>query len=301
MARTSGVRRNENVKLRQTITDMMTNIENVMSNIHIVLGDMGVLVKQIDSITSRLESKYEQKRSKSNILLDANKNQYEIVETPGFSNQSKLPSPFIDYTYLDLADDCEMCGQNVQNLKFNEKYPLWIQCDTWKTGNTGNSPSDLSIVSAGSDNSDALHSGSDGCSQSWKSISNFGPYSYSKEVNNFRRERNSSDFQAKLLRRYSECCKTGSVQNDAYCGVYEEIMEAHLDDIGPVLQDDTGFDIHDSFSDDLTSGDSIDSRTSFSMSDEHIIHFNKVSNTWTAFKLTDVTVREFSDSNSSID
>ena len=44
--------------------------------------------------------------------------------------------------------NCEICDNHMGRFTYNEKYPLWIQYDTWRTENT---TSDISLVSGGSD------------------------------------------------------------------------------------------------------------------------------------------------------
>ncbi|KAL4236276.1 hypothetical protein ACF0H5_004663 [Mactra antiquata] len=229
--------------LRQYITDMVLNIEKVMLNIHTVLGEVNVLVEQIDNIAERMETRCGERQikttlTKSNVILDANQNACDVIETPALSNTSKLtfPSPYMDYTYLELTNECNTCNDNMNGYRFryNEKYPLWIQCDTWKTDH---SASEISEVSSGSDsNSYYYENNNDTYDKSWNTTSDAGRNSNSYD----RGKRKSRKYQNDEfdIVNFSKCCNNSHNDvNENYCGVYEQIMELQLEDLDSLAPD----------------------------------------------------------------
>ncbi|XP_060591889.1 uncharacterized protein LOC132746687 [Ruditapes philippinarum] len=279
--------------LRQQINEMVHNIEAVMVNINSVLGEVTVLVKEIDSITERLETHYENKIKKREVVLDANRNHCDVLDTPGFSNQSKLttPSPYLDYTYLDLANDCDTCHENVHSFTFNEKYPLWIQYNTWKHDN---SISDVSEVSAGSD-SNNLASG-ESYDKSWKSVSNLGRKTECVHKNYYP-AKSKSKFEEEDIAKFTKCCSNSHTDlSEKYCGVYEQIMEQQLE---ALEQSSIDFIETNQFSDTVSSG-----CTSEDCCNEALGNSGYFSTYTINYSQQDkpacITVREFSDSNTSV-
>lgn len=279
--------------LREKITDMVHNIEAVMVNINSVLGEVTLLVKEIDTITERLETHYENKLKKREILLDANRNHCDMLGTPGVSSQSKatIPSPYMDYTYLELTNDCDTCHENVHSFTYNEKYPLWIQYGTWKAGN---SVSEISEVSSGSDSSNMAHIESD--DKSWKSISNVGRNKEYVNRNNIL-NKGKCKFEEEDMVKFTKCCNSSHNDlNEKYCGVYEQIMEQKLEDLETISFD---FIETNQFSDTVSSGcTSEDLSNDFIPSSSYFQ--NCVANSFDRNQPPGVTVRECSDSNTSI-
>lgn len=282
--------------LRQYITDMVNNIEEVMVNINTVLGEVNVLVQQIDSITERMENKYGDGKTfaKGNVILDANQNACDVIETPGLSNISKntFPSPYMDYTYLELANDCNTCNDNLNSYSFryNEKYPLWIQCETWKTDH---SVSDMSEVSSGSDSNSLVHN--DGYGKSWISVSNVGKTTDSSD--RFKRKsRKSKNGEDDI--NVSKCCHNSHDDlNEKYCGVYEHIMEQQLEDLDSLAPDLIKYpEINGSFSSISVSSSGTSSNKSLTNCD----YYPDVKTTRLRNGHIGVTVRECSDSNLSL-
>lgn len=208
--------------IRQKITDMVHNIEAVIVNINNVLGEVTLLVGQIDNIAERMQSRLESKVNTGGV----NRNYCDNVNTPAaVSSQSKLTilSPYMDYSYLELTSDRGACNDNyVHSFTYNEKYPLWMQCGSWKTSN---SVSDISEVTAGSDSSNLIHNESD--DNSWKSVSIVG-------------RKNEDVIKSRLLNKskckfedvdnYIKCCSNAHNHlGEKYCGVYELIMEEQLE------------------------------------------------------------------------
>lgn len=286
--------------MRTNIEEVIRTIEAMMSNIHVTLGDLALLVNQIDSITEKLERKYEQKckDEHSKICLDANRNHCEYQSSPGDASKRTLPSPYLDYTYLELTNPCDNTyASAIENIRFCEKYPLWIQNDTWRTDNT---VSDASVVSSGSCTDNLQQSGSDGCIESWKDVLKYKSDGNQRSQHYVRYTDRKTKTADETTINLSKCCKTGSNINDvdSYCGVYEQVMEQQLEHVEAVWdQCDDNSGLGDSFSEGSTRDNlSEQSNCSLSMSDEHVIQFNKIHNTWTAFKMNDDTDWEKMDS-----
>lgn len=277
--------------IRQQINEMVHNIEAVMVNINSVLGEVTVLVKEIDTITERLESHYETKLKKREVLLDANRNHCEVLDTPGFSNRSKLttPSPYMDYTYLNLANDCDTCQENVHSFTFNEKYPLWIQYTTWKHDH---SESEVSEVSSGSD-SNNLASG-ESYDKSWKSVSNLGKRADCVHKKYYQAN-SKSKFEEEDVVKFTKCCSNSHTDlSDKYCGVYEQIMEQQLEALDTFSID---FIETNQFSDTISSGCTSESGSNEML--ENSGYFSTYSINYSGQdKPACITVRECSDSNS---
>lgn len=224
--------------IRHKITDMVHNIEAVIVNINSVLGEVTLLIGQIDNIAERMQSRLENKVNNGDVVLDANRNYCDNINTPAaVSSQSKLtiPSPYMDYSYLELTNECGACNGNyVHTFTYNEKYPLWMQCGSW---NTTNSVSEISEVSAGSDSSNFIHNESD--DKSWKSVSNVGR---KNEYVSKSRLLNKSKCKFEDVENYIKCCT--NAHNDLgekYCGVYEQIMEQQLEQLEELGTISVGF------------------------------------------------------------
>lgn len=277
--------------MREKIADMVLNIEAVILNINNVLGEVTVLVNEIDSITERLEKHYGSKAERRECKLDANRNRCDVSEAGRTQPQSKLttPSPYMDYTFLDLSNECATCVNNVHSFTFNEKYPLWIQNDTWKFEH---SISEISEVSTGSDSNNCTQYGSD--DKSWRSISNIGRnneniYMCAVTLNT------KSKFDVEDVVKFSKCCKSSHHDlSDDYCGVYEQIMEQQLEDLEQMScvdvekQQSSDNEISECSSDKM-SGEFIPTDLIIS---EYLIPFANVVNN----QHRNVIVREFSDS-----
>lgn len=249
-------RRLSRKQLRKTITNMVVEIETVMSSINIVLGEVRDLVHQIDTITEKLEGKHENRLKATDpyLHLDANRNVCEFKQ--GQYLHESVPGKDIykrhHQSHVAGISEFDMIAWD---FTYNDKYPLWIQSDTWKT----TSISELSVVSTGS-NSDV---NSDTDETSWVNVSNLALF--------------GNEEQQRLLdnqvQRLCKCCVNKSdsncVADDIYCGVYETIMEEMLEEPKEILWYKTD----DSFN---TSTD-FDSRTTVSISDENFINFNKSS------------------------
>ncbi|XP_045156502.2 uncharacterized protein LOC123522993 [Mercenaria mercenaria] len=279
--------------LHKKINEMVHNIEAVMVNINSVIGEVNVLVKEIDHITERLETHYENKIKKQEILLDANRNHCEVLNTPGVSNPSKLntPSPYMDYTYLDLANDCDTCHENVHSFTFNEKYPLWIQHNSWKAEH---SMSEISEVSSGSDSNNLASGDSD--DKSWQSVSNIGRRN--ECVHKYQHlDKSAGKFLQEDVVKFSKCCRNSHNDlSEKYCGVYEQIMEQQLEDLEAASFD---FIETNQFSDTISSGcTSEDFSHEFLQNSGYFDTYK--TNSLEQSKPACVTVREFSDSNSSM-
>ena len=189
-----------------------------------------------------------------------------------FTSNSKqtLPSPFMDYTYLELVNSCEICDKHVGKFTYNEKYPLWIQYDTWRTGNT---TSDISLVSGGSDVKDTT---SESNNNSLKSAGNVADSLKNKTTRNFRQLVQNEE----RLKRFDTCCNGEVFTDDQYCGVYEQIMEDLLE--FECLSLSSTRQKHKESFNNSEAGDS-SSNISLSLSDEHVFRYNNVRNTWTTY------------------
>lgn len=260
-----------NGQCRQLIVDVIQSIENVMLNIRVVLNEVGGLVQEIDSIAGKLEQQCEIRVRKGEYVLDANRNRSDVARTPGVSSQS----PYIDYTYLELGEDCNDCAEHYPSFFYNEKYPLWMQMNTWKTMR---SVSEMSEVSAGSDSNKVMQYGSDNSSNSWKSISHICnssrhfPCNISKLMCS---HQSKHDTDVNDLSQYNKCCKPHSDFKRPYCGVYEQMMEDRLEEVVPEwnLFSNNG----DLTNDDYFSDDYSESKNSVSLSDEHVVRYYKPS------------------------
>lgn len=274
--------------LKRSIQEIIYSVEIVMTGIHDLIGEMGTLIQQIDITAERIENKLQRRLKQKEIILDANQNQCdtsELLLPPSNSNISlpspfiengnskqTLPSPFLDYTYLELMSDCDVCVNKLSTFTYNEKYPLWIQYDTWRTGN---SPSDVSFVSSGSD---AINTKSESNNNSWKSAGHPADSHHNKIVK-FKTDEESDE----KPKRFDTCCNTEDNQSGIYCGVYEQLMEERLE---------SEYFYHDAIRHedrDVTFDSSdIKSNCSLSLSDEQVVHFNKSLNTWTAYTTENV-------------
>lgn len=264
--------------LRRSIQDIICNVEIVMTGIQDLLGEMGRLVQQIDHTTEKLESKFGHRLKEQATPGDTSQSHCDTgnLMLPPSSAKQMLPSPFMDFTYLDLMSNCEVCNLEVGKFSYNDKYPLWIQYDTWHTGNT---TSDMSIVSA---DSDITKSAKESNNNSWKSSPLLEDCLHIENDHIVRTKQKNGD----NLTKFGFCCNGETEFSSSYCGVYEQMMEELLESEylyceAPKLEDrDSNFD-----------NSEIKSNYSLSLSDEHIVHYNRSLNTWTAFK----TENAFSD------
>lgn len=236
-------------QLRNTISAMVLDIETVMSNINIVLGEVRDLVQQIDTITEKLELNYENKVKNKELLLhlDKNSNVCDVMRSDKLVGRSENRARC---SRLGAIEDITC----ILGYTYNDKYPKWIQSDNWKTQS---SVSEISEISSGSE-SDVSSIMDD---SSWRSVS-------SRDILDFDCGRQA--YSEAQIQRLSKCCvdksENKSAIEDAYCGVYESIMEEMLEYSGEVILSDR--DIWDSSS--VYGG-----RTSVSISDENFICYNK--------------------------
>ena len=252
--------------LRKSILDTITTIESVVVKIHEVLGEMGSLVKEIDHTTEKLESKLNERVKRKDLRLDTNQNPCTSRNTivPKSSSKQTTPSPYMDFTYLELLNNCDVCDNELSKFTYNEKYPLWIQYDTWRTGNT---TSDVSLVSSGSD---GIHTGSESNNNSWRSASHVGEY-----LQNNANHTVSVNQTANTMTRVDTCCNNNNDLNGKYCGVYEQLMEEQLES--------EHFSFEGSRSDtDKRNTDFWDykSVSTLSFSDELIVHYSRNLKSW---------------------
>ena len=235
-------------KLRQSLQDVICSAEIIMTGIHDLLGEMGTLVQQIDRTAEKIEIKVRNRLNTKEVVLDANQNRCEktnmlplnnskrmppclvmdytyskeSVPSPFMDNthsKQTLPSPFLDYTYLELMSNCEVCDIRMGGFTYKERYPLWIQYDTWRTGNT---TSDISLVSG---RSDITKTRSESNNNSWKSAGNIEDYLKNNKSSEFRQNIEKGDGMV----RFDICCNGENSADGHYCGVYEQIMEDLLE------------------------------------------------------------------------
>ena len=256
--------------LRKSIQDTINTIELIMTGIHDVLGEMGALVKQIDRTTEKLENKLSKRLKRKEVRLDANQNQCDASNRAILPSNSKqtTPSPFMDFTYLELMNNCDVCDNEISKFTYNEKYPLWIQYDTWRTGNT---TSDISFVSSGSD---VVNTGSESNNNSWRSVEEYlQGHSRNKSSTN-------KDDDNICIKRIDICCNNVNDLSGKYCGVYEQLMEEQLES--------EYFSYEGSRSDiDKINVDFWDfkSFSTMSLSDELIVHYSRNLNSWIPVKM----------------
>ena len=227
-----------------------------------------------ESIHSPFGETSNSKQTLASPFMDYTSNSKQTLSSPfmDFTSNSKqtLPSPFMDYTYLELVNSCEICDKHVGKFTYNEKYPLWIQYDTWRTGNT---TSDISLVSGGSDVKDTT---SESNNNSWKSAGNVADSLKNKTTRNFRQLVQNEEG----LKRFDTCCNGEVFTDDQYCGVYELIMEDLLE--FECLSLSSTRQKHKESFNNSEAGDS-SSNISLSLSDEHVFRYNNVRNTWATY------------------
>ena len=286
-------------KLRRSLQDVICSVEIIMTGIHGLLGEMGTLVQQIDRTAERIEVKARNRLNQKDVVLDANQNRCEKTNTPPLNSSKRtpprlamdytnsketvpspfmdnthskqtLPSPFMDYTYLELMSNCEICDNHMGRFTYNEKYPLWIQYDTWRTGNT---TSDISLVSGGSD---VTNTRSESNNNSWKSARIIEDNLKNNKISKFRQNIENGD----KVERFDICCNGENSPDGHYCGVYEQIMEDLLE--SECLSCNTSRHENDECFDNLDTSEA-KSNYSLSLSDEHVLRYNNTLNTWTAY------------------
>lgn len=286
-------------KLRRSIKAVIGNIETVMIGLHDLLGEMDLLVQQIDRTAERIENKFRNKLKEKEMLSGSDQSKCQKTNTlpmkslKGTSpylvmdythskdslhlplreisiSKQTLPSPFLDYTYLELVNSCETCDKHIGQFTYNEKYPLWIQYDTWRTGNT---TSDISLVSDGSDVKETT-SGSN--NNSWKSAGNVAIRSKNNSTSHSRQFVQNEE----RLKRFVSCCNGEAIPDDQYCGVYEQIMEDLLE-LECLSLSSSKHKRIESFNKSEVMDSS--SNISLSLSDEHVLRYSNTLNTWNAY------------------
>jgi len=234
-------------QLQKTISAMVVDIEIMVGNINSVLVEVRDLVQQIDTITEKMEDKYEKgvKTKDVKLHLDKNRNVCDVTQD--------IPTFELENNKNRHNSDNEVFSDIILNFTYNDKYPLWIQSHNWTTKT---SVSELSEISSGSDYSDI---GSHSDDVSWKNVSNI-------DLMDFDCGRNADE----VVRRLSKCCVNKSESKsdieDVYCGVYEAIMEEMLEYSGDVTWSDQDI---------MTSSSEYDCRTYVSISDENFISYKR--------------------------
>ena len=274
-------------KLRRSIKVVIGNIEAIMTDIHYLLEMMGLLVQQIDRTAERIESKYKRGRTVSDscqskcqkpsilplksltresaCLVMDNTYSRERIYSPfkeDSNSKQKIPTPSMDYTYLELMNGYEICDEHCGHFTYNANYPLWMQFDSWRPGYT-TCTSDSSFVSGGSDGKTTTcksnHSG-------WSS-----PQSAANKLkNNYRQIARSENGI-----RFDACCKCEEIQLDQYCGVYEQIMDELLENECLSLSS-SGHKYTENKRD-------TNSSVCLSLSDENVFRYKNTPNPWTAY------------------
>lgn len=244
-------------QLQKTISNMVVYIETVMNDINTVLGEVKDLMKQIDIVTDKIEAKYEKAdKHNKNHTLDKNGNACGIQ--PAAPPQDDRMLIDMQQNSESFADE-EVFGKIIFNFTYNDKYPLWIQCDSSKVKT---SISDISIVSTGSVSD--VYNEADDIGLSCKSVS---------YVANLNRNNQCNHVDGAHVERFSKCCVNKDPKHldddDRYCGVYETIMEEILEDSGEVIM----WRDNDSSEDCWEISSDLDCKTSVSISDEHFISY----------------------------
>ncbi|WAR18917.1 hypothetical protein MAR_000755 [Mya arenaria] len=230
MSKTKNKKSVRSLKLRATINNVIRSIESVMTNTNIVMGEVENLVKDIDKISARLEARFGQGAlNESDVRYDSNRNVCEPAGPSGWpgwpeaASNSVLPSPNMDYTFLDLSQECTDCGMdNIRNISYTAKYPLWIQCDSWRA------PTSVSELSEVSEVSTCFSSCSDRASQ--HSLNNLNNAQSVYQQHQEKRQTNEN------MQKIRQCCVVTCINPELttggnYCGLYEDIMEAKLEDL----------------------------------------------------------------------
>lgn len=202
-----------------------------MRNMNDVLDEVGTLIQQIDVVTERIESRCEPPVNHVDVALDNNRNLCGVTVTPAPTHGSRnpLPSPYLDYTFLNLSNECNTCVDNIGSLTYNVNYPLWIQHDSWTTKTSISEISEVSTGTASFSNPDDT---------SLQSLSN---------AKNVYRQMQEKKQLCENNNKIRECCVVSSkdfeLNSGTYCGVYEHMMEEKLEDL---VWNETGSDDSDS-------------------------------------------------------
>ncbi|KAH3841709.1 hypothetical protein DPMN_115182 [Dreissena polymorpha] len=217
---------------KDNLSSVICNMEAIVMNINSVIAEVVDLVDEIDTIVQKVESIYKAKSTSTEICLDNNRNLCDVFKHPVITSQSNFSpySPFLDYTFLELTNDCNVCVGNM--YQYNEKYPLWIQNDTWKTSDL--SVSEISEVSPGSSARSNSSRYVDTLSSNRRKQGHAGAVSHypgTAEKENINQIRN--------------CCvlredNSELTSYNSYCGVYEHIMERQLEDL---IWNEIGYDV----------------------------------------------------------